>query len=149
VATQKQRRRRAKEHRHDYELVYVDPDGNEVEVEEADDPKPRKPPAKASGSGAGKGGGAKGGGAKGGGKGSPRGRSARVAQPPSWRKVIKRGAIFAPIFFATVLLLGGSKTTYAAAFVQTVLLIAVFVPFSYFMDGIVWRQYQKRLAKGG
>jgi hypothetical protein len=143
MATQKQRRRRAKEHRHEYELVYVDPDGNEVEVEEVDDPKARKPPAKASGRG-----GAKAGAAKGGAKAQPRGRAGKVVQPPSWRKVIKRGAIFAPIFFATVLLLGGSKKP-AAAVVQTVLLIAVFVPFSYFMDGIVWRQYQKRLAKGG
>jgi hypothetical protein len=31
---------------------------------------------------------------------------------------------------------------------QTVLLLAVFVPFSYFMDRIVWRQQQKRLSRG-
>ena len=59
--------------------------------------------------------------------------------------MLKRGAIFAPIFFATVLLLGGDKITYAGAFVQSTLLLAVFIPFSYFMDRIVWRQQQKRL----
>ena len=143
MATQKQRRRRAKEHRHEYEFVYVDPDGNEVEVEKPDDPKARKPPAKSSGRG-----GAKGGATKSGTKAQPRARAGKVAHPPSWRKVIKRGAICAPIFFVTVLLLGGNKNP-AAAVLQTVLLIAVFVPFSYFMDGIVWRQYQKRLAKRG
>jgi len=139
MATQKQRRRRAKEHRHEYDFVYVDPDGNEVEVDEADDPKTRKPPPKTSGRGSG----------KGAAKAQPRGRGGRPVQPPSWSRVLKRGAIFAPIFLATVMLLGGGKMTIQAAIVQTVLLIAVFIPFSYFMDRLVWRQYQKRLAKGG
>ncbi len=75
-------------------------------------------------------------------------RRGKTVQPPSWRKVLKRGAIFAPIFFATVLLLGGGKMTYPAAVVQTCLLMAVFVPFSYFMDRVVWRQQQKRLNNG-
>jgi hypothetical protein len=45
------------------------------------------------------------------------------------------------------MLLGGSKMTLQGAFVQTSLLLAVFVPFSYFMDRVVWRQQQKRLDK--
>lgn len=137
MATQKQRKRRAKEKRHDYELVYVDEDGVERPVEREE--PPRKPVGRGSKatvsktqrSSAGKGG----------------GRGGRTVQPPSWRKVIKRGAIFAPIFFATVLLLGGGKMTYAAALVQSVLLLAVFIPFSYFMDRVVWRQQQKRLNR--
>ena len=36
--------------------------------------------------------------------------------------------------------------TYPQAVFQTVLLIAVFIPFSYFMDRVVWRQQQKRLG---
>lgn len=138
MATQKQRRRRAKEQRHEYEIVYVDPDGNEVEVEPGDE-RARRPPDRMSGKR---------------GRGSsperrPRGRGRRPVQPPSWPRVLKRGMIFAPIFLATVILLGGKKMTYASAVIQTVLLIAVFIPFSYFMDRIVWRQYQKRLGKGG
>ena len=43
------------------------------------------------------------------------GRGGRTAQPPSWRKVLKRGAIFAPIFLATVMLLGGNKMTFTGA----------------------------------
>lgn len=62
--------------------------------------------------------------------------------------MIKRGAIFAPIFFATVMLLGGDKMNFASAFVQASLLIAVFIPFSYFMDRVVYRQQQKRLDRG-
>ena len=139
MATQKQRRRKAKEKRHDYELVYVDEEGVErpVEREEA----PRKPVGRGSTGTVSKT-------QKAPSSGRGGGRGGRTTQPPSWRKVLKRGAIFAPIFFATVLLLGGSKMTYPGAFVQTCLLLAVFVPFSYFMDRVVWRQQQKRLNKG-
>jgi hypothetical protein len=133
MATQKQRRRRAKEKRHEYELVYVDEEGVERPVEREDEP--RKPAARS-----GKGGSAKS--ARGG------GRRGRDLQPPSWKKVAKRGAIFAPIFFATVLLLGGGKITTAGAIIQTLLLLAVFVPFSYVMDRVLWRQQQKRAARG-
>ena len=42
---------------------------------------------------------------------------------------------------------GGGKLTLAGAIVQTVFLLAVFIPFSYFMDRMVWRSHQKRLAK--
>jgi hypothetical protein len=135
MATQKQRRRRAKEKRHDYDLVYIDENGVEQPLEREEGP--RKPAARV-------------------GKGSTTtksrqvktGRRGRELQPPSWNKVLKRGAIFAPIFFATVMLLGGSKMTIQGAILQTVLLIAVFIPFSYFMDRVVWRQQQKRLARG-
>ncbi len=68
-------------------------------------------------------------------------------QPPSWPRVLKRGAIFAPIFLATVLLLAGNRLTFVGAVVQTVFLLAIFVPFSYFMDRLVWRSYEKRQAR--
>ena len=138
MATQKQRKRRAKEKRHDYDLVYIDEEGVERPVEREEGP--RKPVGRGS---------------KGTTSKTQKSASAtkagasrgRGAQPPSWRKVLKRGAIFAPIFFATVLLLGGGKITYAAAFVQSMFLLAVFIPFSYFMDRVVWRQHQKRLNR--
>ncbi len=138
MATQKQRRRRAKEKRHEYELVFVDEDGVERPVEREEEP--RKPVGRGSKATT----------AKGQKKPSSSGgsRRGRQVQPPSWSKVLKRGAIFAPIFFATVLLLGGGKMTYVGAVVQTCLLMAVFVPFSYFMDRVVWRQQQKRLNNG-
>jgi glycopeptide antibiotics resistance protein len=61
--------------------------------------------------------------------------------------VLKRGALFAPIFFATVMLLGRGRLTPTGAIVQTVLLLAIFIPFSYFMDRLVWRSHEKRLQK--
>ncbi len=139
MATQKQRRRRAKEKRHDYDLVYIDEDGVEQPVER-DDPPPK--PSSRFGRGTA---------ATETRKAAPAGktgRRGRIVQPPSWRKVLKRGAIFAPIFFATVMLLGGSKMTLQGAILQTALLMGVFIPFSYFMDRVVWRQQQKRLARG-
>lgn len=138
MATQKQRRKRAKEKRHDYDLVYIDEDGVEQPVEREESPrKPTSRGAKGSSTTKGKASAT-----------SKRGsRRAKIIQPPSWSKVLKRGAIFAPIFFATVFLLGGGKMTVPAAILQTALLIAVFIPFSYFMDRVVWRQQQKRLGK--
>jgi hypothetical protein len=131
MANQKQRRRRAKEKRHAYELVEIDSEGNEtiltastLKTEEQRDAEPAKGRASTPAKGA---------------RGAP--------QPPTWRKVFKRGALFAPIFLATVLLLGGGRLTFAGAVVQTFFLLAVFVPFSYFMDRLVWRSQQKRLAK--
>ena len=132
MANQKQRRRRAKEKRHAYDLVEIDSEGNETVLSASAvksepttrdgkrDKSRQSAPAK-------------------GGRGGP--------QPPAWPRVLKRGAIFAPIFLATVLLLGGGKLTFAGAIVQTFFLLAVFVPFSYFMDRMVWRSHQKRLAK--
>jgi len=134
VANQKQRRRRAKEKRHQYDLVQIDEEGNET-VLTATDVRATEPAAKApKRSGSRRAGSAK----------PPRG----TPQPPTWRRVLKRAAIFAPIFLATVLLIAGDRVTFTGAVVQTVFLLAIFVPFSYFMDRMVWRMHEKRLAKG-
>lgn len=139
MATEKQRRRRAKEKRHDYDLMYVDEEGVERLVEREDEP--RRPPGRVGRGNQNTAKSQKSQPAKG-------ARRTREIHPPSWRRVLRRGAIFAPIFFATVLLLGGGKMTVSGAVVQSMLLIAIFVPFSYFMDRFVWRQHQKRLARG-
>lgn len=134
MATQKQRRRRAKEKRHEYELVEIDAEGNETVLTAKDRKEEaggKSAPAKART------------------KGESKPRTGRgTPQPPSWRRVLKRGAIFAPIFLATVLLLAGNRLTFAGAVVQTLFLLAVFVPFSYFMDRLVWRSHEKRQARG-
>jgi hypothetical protein len=132
MATQKQRRRRAKEKRHEYELVEIDGEGNETVVR-ASEVKP-----------------AEGGKAKGSaGKGQQLARPRGTPQPPSWSRVFKRGLIFAPIFVAVVLLLGGGKVTLLGALVNALFLLAVFVPFSYWIDRFMWRSFQKRQAKAG
>ena len=134
MATRKQRRRREKEKRHEYEIVYLDDEGNEVEPDEVDVGDAPRRNASQKGSSA---------------KSSrPAGRAGRTPKPPSWRKVAKRGAIFAPLFIATVLLLGGKRMTLAGAVFQTMILLVLFVPFSYFLDSLMYRSYQKKLGRG-
>lgn len=123
MANEKQRRRRAKEKRHAYDLVEIDAEGNETVITaselRADEPKQSKGKSKPA---------------------AKRGR--RVPQPPSWNKVFKRAALFGPVFFVVVLLLG--QASIASALINAAFLMLVFVPFSYFLDGLVWRQYVKR-----
>jgi ferric-dicitrate binding protein FerR (iron transport regulator) len=119
MATRKQRRRRAKEQRHEY--VWEDEQGNELEPE---DVPARKATARTP----------------------RRAASGRQPQPPSWPRTLKRALVFAPIMLVTVMLLS-SGLGLAGQIAQTALLVAVFVPFSYFLDGVFWRSYQKRLAR--
>jgi hypothetical protein len=120
MATKKQRRRRAKEQRHDY--VWIDDEGNEVEP---DGTVREKDTAVSSSSG----------------------RFQREPQAPSWRRTFKRGAIFAPIMFATVLLLSPDLPM-ATKITQTLLIVAIFVPFSYFIDRLFYRSHLRRRARG-
>ena len=138
MATQKQRRRRAKEKRHEYDLVEIDGEGNETVLTSGE---------LKSESGSKTGGSAKPGAKKRSASASTAKPRRGTPQPPSWRRVAKRGALFAPIFLATVLLLSGDRLSFAGAVVQSLLLLAVFVPFSYFMDRLVWRSHEKRLAR--
>ena len=116
MATKKQRRRRAKEQRHDY--VWVDDEGNELDPE---DVQPDKRQVRTS-------------------------PTRRDPQAPSWRRTLKRGAIFAPIMFGTVLLLS-PKLPMQTKLTQTLLLLANFIPFSYFIDRCFYRSAQRRAAR--
>jgi hypothetical protein len=133
MPTRKQKRRQQKLQRHEYEEVYVDEEGNELAPEEAEELIGATSAAK-------------------GGRGSrpdraqPRARGGRVIEPPSWRRTSRRGFIFFPLMLITVMLLG-KDLTLAQQIVQTVVLMGFFLPFSYFMDSMVWRSYQKRLAR--
>src|SRR5215204_4423422 len=82
MPSRKQRKRRAKDRRHDWEYVYVDETGEEVEAPE-DEPisqNGKRSPQRAK----------------------PKASGQREVQPPSWRKVGKRGLLFAPLMFLTV-----------------------------------------------
>jgi hypothetical protein len=121
MPSRKQRRRRAKEQRHEY--VWEDAEGNELEPDEVPTHKASSGPAPAS-------------------------RGGRAVQPPSWSRTLKRGAIFAPIMLAVVMLLS-SDLSLASQVVQAAIVVAIFIPFSYFLDTIFWRQYQKRQDRQG
>jgi hypothetical protein len=123
MPSRKQRKRRAKDRRHEWEYVYVDETGEEVEAPE-DEPisqNGRRSPQRA--------------------KAKPSGQ--REVQPPSWRRVGKRGLLFAPLMFLTVTFLSGDLTI-TQRLVNTAFLLAFFLPFSYAMDALMYRLYKKR-----
>jgi hypothetical protein len=125
MPTRKQRKRRQKGRRHEYEYVYVDEEGNEVDVAE-DEVRAEQSASR---------------------NGKTRSRPAAGAnvrvQPPSWKRVGKRGLIFAPLMFVTVMLLDNSLELWQVA-VQTAWLMAIFLPFSYFLDLFMYRRYLRR-----
>jgi hypothetical protein len=129
MPTRKQVRRQQKLKRHEYEEVYVDEEGRELDPEEAQEligaPAPKS--AKAA-------------------KRQPAGRQPRTIEPPSARRTLKRGLLFFPLMLVTVMLLG-KDLTLATQITQTVVLMAFFLPFSYFMDTMMFRAYQRRLGK--
>jgi hypothetical protein len=127
VATKKQRRRREKERRHEYEMVYVDETGEEVEVDEAD-----SKPAKTGGQ-----------------EESGKSGGQRKVEPPSWNRVLRRGAIFAPFILIFVYLTRPKDASAAAVILPAILLLVLLVPFMYAVDSVVYRSHQKRLAKRG
>src|SRR6187401_29124 len=132
MATKKQQRRRQKLKRHDYEEVYVDEEGNVLPPEEAEELAVASTSRKAERTA----------------KQRPTTRSGRVLEPPSWRKVLKRGLLFFPLMLITVMLLGRDLSLAQQVF-QTVVLMAFFLPFSYFMDSMMWRSHQRRTARAG
>jgi hypothetical protein len=134
MPTRKQRRRDAKARRHVYEYVYVDDEGNEVAVDQGElrtekngqrEAKPRKPQQ---------------------GKPPARGTARRTVEPPSWRRSIRRAALFGPILIVAMVLLNRNQPFVQQVF-PAVFLIAFFIPFSYFTDSLTYRMFQKRLAR--
>lgn len=129
MPSRKQIRRQQKLKRHQYEEVYVDEEGRELDPEEAQQligaPSPKA--AKAA-------------------KKQPAGRRPRTIEPPSWRRTLKRGLLFFPLMVITVMLIG-KDLTLATQITQAVVLMLFFLPFSYFMDTMTFRAYQRRLDK--
>ena len=134
MPTRKQRRREAKARRHEYEYVYVDDEGNEVAADQGElrterngqrEAKPRKSQQ---------------------GKPAARSTGRRTVEPPSWRRSIRRAALFGPILIVAMVLLNRNQPFVQQVF-PAVFLIAFFIPFSYFTDSLTYRMFQKRLAR--
>jgi hypothetical protein len=127
VASRKQRKKREKEFRHDH--VWVDEDGNELDAPPVREEAPKQ--AKAAG----------------GTKGS-QSRWTKTPQPPSWERVAKRTALFAPVILLLVFVLPSKGSSKVSTIGTALLFIAIFVPFSYMVDGFTYRAYQKRMNGG-
>jgi hypothetical protein len=128
VPSRKQRRRRQKERRHEYEYVYVDDEGEEVELppeqeaRRAREPivKTRAKPTRAK-----------------------EGRALREYHPPSWKRSLRRAALFFPLFFI-VFSLVNKHTAVQWRVLSSFAYSALFVPLTYMMDRTAYRTYLRR-----
>jgi hypothetical protein len=135
MPTKKQRRREQKARRHDYEYVYLDDEGNEVPVDpgelraEKQNGKGDRPARAGAGSR------------------SPARAGRRTIEPPSWRRALKRAAVWGPLLVVAMMLLNRNVSP-LQWITSAVFLIAFFVPISYFTDSMAYRMYRKRLDRG-
>ena len=136
MPTRKQRRRQQKARRHEYEYVYVDDEGNEVEVDPGElraekngskaDSRPRRAEK---------------------GRAPARTGVRRTIDPPSWRRATRRALILGPILIVALVLLN-SNVPVEQQIAPAILMIAFFIPFSYFTDSLAYRMYRKRVEGG-
>jgi hypothetical protein len=75
-----------------------------------------------------------------------RARGPREPARPTWTRSLKRAALFASglFLFVTLVPLGGSKTSTAAAALQAASFFVFMVPFGYLMDGFIYNRWVKR-----
>jgi hypothetical protein len=133
MATKKQRRRREKGKRHEYEYVWVDEEGRELEIDEDAVPTRVAPAQRTNGR-----------------------RSAKAAaaparggiQPPSWRRVLKRAAIFVPLMFVAITVLpGGDELSTTGKVLLTLQWALILIPFMYLMEVVSYRVWKRRTDK--
>ena len=122
MPTRKQRRRRTKGLRHEYEYVYVDDAGQEVEAP----PEPERGPTEREAT-----------------RGRQSSRAARKIEPPSLRRVGRRALLLGPVMYLTVHFLVADLST-QEELLQTLFLLAIFLPMSYAMDALMYRFAAKR-----
>lgn len=131
MPSRKQRRKREKLQRHEYEYVIETEDGEEIverppEVEATENGKPRKSVA------------------------GPVDRHGKPIAKPSFRRVLRRTAIFGPLIAIFIYITAGEDLSPAGLVLNVLLLLAFFMPLSYVVDTVVyrmlWRRYEKSRA---
>ena len=133
MPSRKQRRRRQKLQRHEYEYV-VETDEGEVPLDrlrEADDAEVRGRDGRST-------------------RPATSGlidRRGRPIEKPTLRRVLRRAAIFGPILAIFVYLTAGDRLDTAGIVVNALVLIAFFIPFSYFVDLMVYRLMLRRYER--
>jgi hypothetical protein len=133
MATRKQRARRAKAFRHEYGFVTYDEDGNEVEVDRSEIRPKTDAPAKPKAAAAQK-------------SKAKSGRMIREPAPPSWNRSLRRTAIFAGPIAIAIAILFFRTTPIGIRILIGLVYAALFVPFTYWSDGMVYRRYQNKKA---
>ena len=129
MASKKQRRRREKLQRHEYEYVLETEEGEDIPLESprgTERARNGKAPAKQVE--------------------GPLDRRGRPVQKPSLQRVLKRSAIFAPLI-AIFIKVTTPDITIEGLIFNVVLLLAFFMPFTYFVDLFVYRMLMRRLER--
>ena len=132
MPSRKQIRRQQKLKRHEYEEVYVDEQGRELDPAEAEEliGAPLSPKAAKVA------------------KAQPAGRGARTIEPPSLRRTLRRSPLFFALMLVVVFVLpSNQEDSTASKIALTFMMMALFLPFSYFMDTMVYRSSQRRLTR--
>lgn len=132
MPSRKQRRKREKLQRHEYEYVIETEDGEEIlerppEVDATEkNGKPRKAVA------------------------GPVDRHGKPIAKPSFRRVLRRTAIFGPLIAIFIYITAKDDLSPAGLVLNVLLLLAFFMPLSYVVDTVVyrmlWRRYEKSRA---
>jgi hypothetical protein len=139
MPTRKQKRRALKDRRHDYEYetVWVDPDtGEEVDApedaEESVEAPARKPAAQKK-------------------QQSDGARPVKVPPKPSWSRAIKRAGLIGVVIFIAFYLVGSKNGNHhvASALLISVIYAAIFIPFTYWIDGFSYKRWQRRAEEQG
>lgn len=127
MPSRKQRRKREKLQRHEYEYVIETEDGEEI----VEGPRVAEVKRAAENGKAEK---------------EPTGlvdRRGRPIQKPSFQRVLKRTAIFAPLIALFIVLTADGLTVGGLIF-NVAILLAFFMPFSYMVDTFVYRMLVRR-----
>jgi hypothetical protein len=137
MPSRKQRRRVAKDRRHEHAWYEVDEFGNEVEIE-APEKDERSPEPRAKTSGAQK-------------KSANGSRPIKVPPAPSWSRAVKRAGLIGVVIFVAFYLVGSRNGSHnvASALLISVIYAAIFIPFTYWIDGFSYRRWQRRAEEQG
>ena len=128
MPSRKQRRRREKLQRHEYEYVLETEEGEEIPLES---PRDREAPDGRNSERAKP-------------EKGPVDRRGRPVPQPSFRRVLRRTAIFAPLIAIFIYVTSGDDLTLVGLVFNVVLLLAFFMPFSYMVDVFVYRMVMRR-----
>jgi hypothetical protein len=126
MPTRKQRRRREKDFRHDVRVYEIDEEGNEVPIAElrAQEERTSKPTPKGTAKG-----------------GRPT-RTVREPPKPSWDRALKRGGMMGALLVVALYFVEGPAGIAIGLFYAI-----VFIPGTYWLDGMTYRRYLKRTGQ--
>ena len=124
MPTRKQRRRREKDFRHDVRVYEIDEEGNEVPIAELRAQEDRTPKPKTAA------------------KGGRTTRTLREPPKPSWDRALKRGGAMGALLVVALYFVEGPAGIAIGLFYAI-----VFIPGTYWLDGLTYRRYLKRTGQ--